>query len=82
MSALIDLPLASVMSAWARRSHAVHVDLAEVAQPRDEFGHVHTRSAVDLRRVLPAEHVDAHGDDVSGPDDARTTASWTTSVPP
>ena len=43
-----------------RRAHAVHVDLAQTAQLRDELGHVYPGPAVDLRRILPSHHRHAH----------------------
>ena len=42
------------------RAHAVHVDLAQLAQLRDELGYVHPRAAVDLRRILPSHHRHPH----------------------
>ena len=75
----------------ARRPEGVHPRLEPVAgaQRPDQLGHVDPRPAVDLRRVLLAEHVDAHGPTVvdgataphrpPGPD-GRTTAAGRASV--
>ena len=52
----------------ARRAHAVHVDLAQVAQLRDELGDVNARAAVDLGWILPSHHRHPHGDDGSSRD--------------
>ncbi len=41
-------------------AHAVHVDVAQVAQVSDEFGDVYTGAAVDLGRILPGHHRHAH----------------------
>jgi hypothetical protein len=41
----------------------MHVDLAKVAQLRDELGDVYARAAVDLGWILPRHHCHPHGDD-------------------
>ena len=43
-----------------RRAHAVHVDLAQLAQLRDELGDVYPGAAVDLRRIFPSHHRHSH----------------------
>ncbi len=44
----------------ARGAHAVHVDVAQVAQLRDEFGDVYAGTAVHLGRILPRHHRHPH----------------------
>ena len=41
-------------------AHAMHVNLAQFAQLRDELGYVHPRAAVHLRRILPSHHRHPH----------------------
>ena len=49
----------------ARRPHAMHVDVAQMAQLRDKLGDVYPRTAVDLGRILPSHHRHPHGHDGS-----------------
>ena len=44
----------------ARALEAVHPDVDAAAQHGRKLGHVHPRAPVDVRRVLPGEHVDTH----------------------
>ena len=46
----------------ARRAEGVHPDVEVVARAQrpDQLGDVHPGAAVDLRRVLLGQHVDAH----------------------
>ena len=46
-----------------RRAERVHpgLEVGQPAQRTDQLGHVHPRAAVDLRGVLLAQDVDAHG---------------------
>jgi hypothetical protein len=41
----------------------MNVDLAQMAQLRDELGDVHPRPAVDLGRILPSHHRHPHSVD-------------------
>ena len=55
--------------AWlvARPAEGVHarVDVVAGTQRADQLGDVHTGAAVDLRRVLLAQHVDPHAAETS-----------------
>ena len=55
---------ARLVTGGAEGAHP-HIDAP--SQCRDEFGHVHTGPAVDLRRVLPGDHVHPHGQNASTP---------------
>ena len=43
----------------ARLTHALHVDVDQLAELRNQLGHVHPGAAVDRRRVLAGEEGDA-----------------------
>ena len=60
----------------ARRAHAVHVDLAQVAQLRDELGDVYACTAVDLGRILPRHHRHPHVYDRSSPSRAAAAMCY------
>ena len=49
----------------ARSAHAVHVDLAQIAQLRDEFGDVDACAAVHLGRIFTRHHRHPHAYDRS-----------------
>ena len=49
----------------AVHSHAVDVDVTQLRELADEFGHMHARAAVNLRWIRPRHHRHPHVDDVN-----------------
>ena len=45
--------------ALPRLSHALHIDIDQLAQLRNQLGHVHAGAAVDRGRILPGEQGDS-----------------------
>ncbi len=52
--------------ALARLAHALHVDIDQLAQLRDQLGDVDAGAAVDRRRILPGQQGDGQSVGVSG----------------
>ena len=58
-------PVADGVRLVPRRSEAPHDDLGVGPERPDELGHVHPGAAVDVRRVLPGQKINAHVENAS-----------------